>query len=133
MRHAIIPTLQYADAHAAIDFLVTAFGFTRHAVYDDGAGGVAHAQLLLDDNMVMVSTLRPGNIYGIDTPAKLGGVTGSISVSLDDPDAHYARAVAAGADIIVGVKDQDYGGRSYDVRDPGGHVWTFGSYDPWAV
>ncbi|WP_419814123.1 VOC family protein [Glacieibacterium sp.] len=132
VHHAIIPALQYDDAPAAIDFLVDVFGFTRQAVYPDDSGGIAHAQLLLDGNMVMVSTLRAGNIYGIDSPARLGGITGTISVTLDDPDAHHDRAVAAGADIIRGIADMDYGGRSYDVRDPGGHVWTFGSYDPWA-
>ncbi len=131
IRPGIHPTLQYDDAPAAIAFLETAFGFTRHAAYEDGEGGIAHAQMTLDGNLIMLSSSRP-NIYGIQTPAKLGGITGSISVTLADPAAHYARAVAAGADIISPLSAKDYGGSSYDVRDSGGHVWTFGDYDPWA-
>ena len=131
IRPGIYPTLQYDDAPAAIAFLETAFGFTRKDVFEDGEGGIAHAQLVLDGNLIMVSSSR-ANIYGIATPAKRGGVTGSISVTLADPAAHYARAVAAGADIISPLSDKEYGGASYDVRDIGGHVWTFGSYDPWA-
>ena len=46
-------------------------------------------------------------------------------------DAHYARAKAAGAEIVIDIADQDYGGRLYVCRDPEGHVWNFGSYDPW--
>lgn len=132
VRPGIYPTLQYEDGLAAIAFLETAFGFTRHAVYENDDGSIAHAQLMLGGNIIMLSTLNPANIYGINTPAKLGGVTGTISVTLTDPDAHYARAVAAGADIVTPPSDKDYGGRSYDVRDSGGHIWTFGSYDPWA-
>lgn len=131
IRPGIHPTLRYTDAHAAIAFLENAFGFVAKDVFEDGEGGVAHAQLVLDGNLIMVSTQRP-NIYGMAMPAELGGVTGSISVTLADPEAHYARAVAAGADIITPLADKDYGGASYDVRDIGGHVWTFGSYDPWA-
>ena len=49
---------------------------------------------------------------------------------VDDVDAHYARAKAAGAEIVIDIKTQDYGGRD-TARDLEGHVWTFGSYDPW--
>jgi len=48
-----------------------------------------------------------------------------------DVDVHYARAKAAGAEIVFDIKTQDYGGRDYTVLDLEGHVWTFGSYDPW--
>jgi uncharacterized glyoxalase superfamily protein PhnB len=52
---------------------------------------------------------------------------------LDDPDAHFAIAQAAGARIIRAPHDNDYGGRSYEVRDPEGIVWSIGNYDPWAA
>jgi uncharacterized glyoxalase superfamily protein PhnB len=52
---------------------------------------------------------------------------------VEDADKHYARAVAAGAEIVMELRDEDYGGRDYSCRDPEGHVWNFGSYDPWAV
>lgn len=129
---AIIPGLQYADAPAAIDWLERAFGFTRQLVVPDGNNGIAHAQLLLDGNMIMLGSVRGPDVYGRKTPAEAGGVTMTISVTLDNPDAHHARAAAAGAKIISPVEDMEYGGRSYCARDCGGHVWTFGSYDPWA-
>ena len=51
---------------------------------------------------------------------------------VSDPDAHYARAVAAGAEILIDIADQEYGGRGYGCLDIEGHMWWFGSYDPWA-
>jgi len=53
-------------------------------------------------------------------------------VIVDDADKHCARAVAAGAEILLPLEDADYGGRGYSCRDPEGHVWNFGTYDPWA-
>jgi uncharacterized glyoxalase superfamily protein PhnB len=65
--------------------------------------------------------------------AEVGGVgTQSAYVVVEDCDAHYARAVAAGAEVLLDIVDRDYGGRGYSCRDPEGHVWSFGSYDPWA-
>jgi uncharacterized glyoxalase superfamily protein PhnB len=57
--------------------------------------------------------------------------TQGIYVIVTDPDKHCARARAAGAEILMKLTDQEYGGRDYTARDPEGHVWTFGTYDPW--
>lgn len=137
--HALIPCLRYADAPAAIEFLCDAFGFVRQAVYADDADPkiVHHAQLLLDGNMIMLGSAQRENetarLYNWKTPAEAGGITMSVYVVIDDPDAHAARARAAGAHIIRGPYDNaGYPGRGYDVRDPEGNVWSFGSYDPWA-
>ena len=138
MHHALIPCLRYADAPAAIDFLCDAFGFERQAVYADEADPaiIHHAQLVLHGNMIMLGSARPGEVqalYGWKTPVEAGGVTMSICAVIADPDAHHARAVAAGADVIRAPYDnQGYPGRAYDVRDPEGNVWNFGSYDPFA-
>ena len=59
-------------------------------------------------------------------------MTQSTFAVVDDADAHYAVAVAAGAVIVTDIKDEDYGGRGYLCRDPEGHLWYFGTYDPWA-
>jgi len=59
--------------------------------------------------------------------------TQSCCVVVADVDAHYARATAAGAQVVIEIADQDYGGRGYACRDPEGHLWWFGSYDPWAT
>ena len=66
-------------------------------------------------------------------PDEVGGrETQSPCVIVADADAHYARAVAAGASIVIDIADQPYGGRGYACKDPEGHLWWFGSYDPWA-
>jgi uncharacterized glyoxalase superfamily protein PhnB len=69
----------------------------------------------------------------VTPPRDTGGVgTQSAYVIVEDADAHYARAKAAGAEIVMEIEDQDYGGRLYSCRDPEGHLWNFGTYDPWA-
>jgi uncharacterized glyoxalase superfamily protein PhnB len=138
VRHALIPCLRYRDAPAAIEFLCAAFGFERQAVFADDADPqiVHHAQLLLDGNMIMLGSARENEtsqLYGWKTPAEAGGITMSVCAVVDDPDAHHARAVAAGAEILRGPYDNvGYPGRAYDARDPEGNVWSFGSYDPFA-
>jgi uncharacterized glyoxalase superfamily protein PhnB len=130
----IIAALQYEDAPAAIDFLCRAFGFERKAVYQGEGGTIAHAELTLGNGMVMLGSVNDTE-YGrlLLRPDDVGGVTMSIYVIVSDPDAHFAQARAAGAEIIREPVTQDYGGRDYTCRDPEGHVWSFGSYDPWAA
>ena len=120
----IFPSLRYRDAPRAIDFLVEAFGFERHEVIENPDGTIAHAELAYGDGAVMLGSDREDN-YG----SHVG--QGWMYVVIEDPDAHYARAKAAGAEILLDIKTQDYGGRDYTCRDLEGHVWTFGTYDPW--
>jgi len=130
----IIPSLRYRDAPAAIEWLCRAFGFEKHAVYADG-GTVHHAQLTFGNGMVMLGSVDNGGPWGrrIAQPDEIGGrETQSACVIVADPDAHYARAKAAGAEIVDELAAQDYGGKAYSCRDPEGHLWWFGSYDPWA-
>jgi uncharacterized glyoxalase superfamily protein PhnB len=128
----VIPALQYQDAPAAIDFLCRAFGFTKNAVYEGEGGSIAHAQLTLGNGMVMLGSAKDTD-YGklLVRPRDAGGVTMSVYVIVDDADAHFARAKAAGAEITREPVTQDYGGRDYTCKDPEGNVWTFGTYDPW--
>jgi uncharacterized glyoxalase superfamily protein PhnB len=67
-------------------------------------------------------------------PSALGGV-GSQSpyIIVENADKHYARALEAGTEIVMAIKDQDHGGRGYSCRDSEGHLWHFGTYDPWAA
>jgi uncharacterized glyoxalase superfamily protein PhnB len=58
---------------------------------------------------------------------------GWIYIVVQDSDAHYARAKAAGAEIIRELEDQDYGSRDYTARDLEGNIWSFGTYDPSAA
>ncbi|WP_114240078.1 VOC family protein [Dyella sp. C9] len=130
----IIPGLRYRDAHAAIDWLCKAFGFARHAVYDDGEGGVAHAQLTYGNGMVMLGSVRD-NAFGrrLVQPDQVGGSeTQCPYVIVGDCKAHYEQAKAAGAVIVDDYEEKDYGGAGYSCRDLEGHLWSFGSYDAWA-
>lgn len=129
----IIPCLRYRDAQAAIDWLCRAFGFDRHAIYPDDAGGVQHAQLTYGAGMLMIGEVRD-NDFGrhILQPDQAGGrETQCACVTVQDCRAHYERAKAAGADIVDDYAEKDYGGAGYSCRDPEGHLWYFGSYDPW--
>jgi len=130
----LIPTMRYADADRALDFLVGVFGFAEHAVFRDDAGRVMHAELTFGNGTIMIGPVAdtPFSRF-MRQPGAAGGVTTSLYAIVTDPDAHCARAEAAGFEILLPLTDHDYGGRDYTVRDPEGHVWTFGTYDPAAT
>ena len=132
MSSTIIPTLRYRDARRMIGWLCEAFGFARHAVYEDGHGGIAHAQLTLGPGMIMLGSMRDDEFGSLQsTPAALGGTTQSPYIVVSDADEVHRRATAAGAEIVIEIKDEDYGGRVFSCRDPEGHLWNIGTYDPW--
>ncbi len=132
-RTTIIPGLRYGNANAAIGWLCDVFGFQRHAVYEDGNGSVAHAQLSFGNGMIMLGSISD-NEYGrnICQPADIGGKeTQAPYLVVANADAVYARAKDAGFEIVVDIRDEDYGGRGFSCRDPEGHLWNVGTYDPW--
>ena len=128
----IIPTMRYRDAKRMIGWLGEAFGFERHAVYEDGASGVAHAQLTLGNGMIMLGSARDDAFGKLQVPPD-GPVTQSSYIIVPDADAVYVRAKAAGATIVHDIRDEDYGGRGFSCLDPEGQLWNFGTYDPWAA
>ncbi len=134
---SIVPCFRYRDAPTAITWLCDAFDFTEHLVVPDGDGGTAHAQLKLGNAMIMLGTARDdefGKLVGPGGEGPIRELAGhSVYVVVPDADEHYARAVAAGAEIVIDIKDQDHSGRAYTCRDLERHVWTFGTYDPWAA
>ncbi len=133
----IVPSLRYADAAKAIDWLCDAFAFERQLVVPAEGGGIAHAQLRFGNGMLMLGS-DGGHEGGpfdqlVRSPASRDDTRpSSIYVIVADADAHCARARAAGAEIIQAPQDEEYGGRGYTCRDLEGNVWTFGSYDPFA-
>ena len=130
-----IPCLRYRHAPAMIDWLCQTFGFERQLVVPDGEDGIAHAQLRLGNGMIMLGSVREGE-YGklMAQPDEVGQRgTQSIYLVVDDADAVLKRAMDAGAEVVIPIKDEDYGGRGFTCRDPEGHVWTVGTYDPWAM
>jgi uncharacterized glyoxalase superfamily protein PhnB len=131
----VIPTLRYRDGAAAIEWLCRAFGFEKQLVVPDEGGAIAHAQLVHANGMIMLGAARNNEFWKlVKPPVELGGIgSQSVYIIVTDVDAHYARAVAAGAQIVIDLKDEEFGGRGYSCRDPEGHVWNFGSYDPWSA
>jgi uncharacterized glyoxalase superfamily protein PhnB len=129
----IIPCLRYRDARAAIEWLCKAFGFEKQAVYENEDGGVEHAQLIFGSGMVMLGEVRD-NEFGrhIAQPDEIGGrETQCACVIVSNCKSHYQQAKAAGAVIVDDYAEKDYGGAGYSCHDPEGHLWYFGSYDPW--
>ncbi len=107
----IIPTLRYRDAAAAIEWLCAAFGFERHLVVPGEDGTIAHAQLTFANGMIILGSAREDEFGELQkTPGQVGGVgTQSPYVIVPGVDTHYARAVAMGAEIVMPLKDEDYG------------------------
>lgn len=124
---AVHPVLRYRDAKAAVAFLKEAFGFTEIAVYEDDDGLVQHAELAYGNGMVMLGSTGTGSQF--DRVAN-GLGPGSVYVVVEDADAHHRRAVAHGAEIVLPLRDQEYGSRDYTARDTEGNLWSFGTYQP---
>jgi uncharacterized glyoxalase superfamily protein PhnB len=132
-RATVIPCLRYRDAPAAIEWLCRVFGFEKQLVVPGEDGTVAHAQLSFGNGMIMVGSVQD-SAFGrlMKQPDEIGGAeTQSSYVIVSDADAIYARAKAAKAEIVLDIKDEDYGGRGFTCRDLEGRLWTFGTYDPW--
>ena len=129
----IIPTMRYKDATTAIEWLCKAFGFEKHLVVPGENGTIAHAQLSFGNAMIMLGS-ENDNEYGklVRTPKDLNGFnTQAPYIVVEKIDEHYQGAIAAGAEIVLDIKDEDYGGRGYSCQDPEGYIWNFGSYNPW--
>ncbi len=132
MSSSIIPTLRYQDAPAMIDWLCNVFGFEKHLVVPDDDGGIAHSQLTLGSGMLMLGTARDDEFGRLQhTPKALQGTTQSPYIVVADADQVYHRACAANAEIVMDIEDQGHGGRGFGCKDPEGHLWNVGTYDPW--
>jgi uncharacterized glyoxalase superfamily protein PhnB len=134
-RATVIPVLRYRDAPAAIEWLCRTLGFEKHLIVPNEDGTIAHAELSFGNGMIMLgSVLEDETEFGrlMKQPDEIGGAeTQSPYVVVDDVDAVYARAKAVGAKIAVEIRDEAYGGRDFSCYDLEGHLWSFGTYDPW--
>ncbi|MEP2937209.1 MAG: VOC family protein [Gilvibacter sp.] len=129
----IIPTIHYKNAKSAIEWLCAAFGFEKRLVVPGEDNTIIHAQLTYRNSMLMVSS-ENDNEYGklVKAPNSLNGInTQAPFIIVEKIDAHYKNAIAKGAEVLLENKDQAYGGRGYTCKDIEGHIWNFGSYDPW--
>jgi len=129
----IVPMLRYRDVATAIDWLCEAFGFQRHTLVRDEDGTVRYAELVFGRGLIMVAPADGSDLDAfMKQPSDMGGAETQVCyLFVADAPAHCAQAKRAGADIILDIKDEDGGGRGYSCRDPEGHVWNFGTYDPW--
>jgi len=120
----IVPSLIYQDPAAAIDWLEQAFGFELSMMVKGPDGRPAHVELTLGDALIYVGGDDWADCLG--SPTALGGKnTQILNVTVDDANAHHARAKKAGAKILAEPSDQFYGDRAYRALDLEGHYWTF--------
>ena len=134
MEHRATPMLSYQDVAAAADFAIDAFGFTeRGARQADADGRVTHVELERDGAVVMFGW--PGPDYRdpraharacADAQAWLATpfVVDGVLVTVEDVDAHRARAAGHGAEIVRDLEDAPPG-RLYTAADAAGHRWMF--------
>lgn len=123
----ITPHLFYDDVAAAIDWLVKAFGFEIRLRMTDKVGAVVHGEVELKDSLIMLGLAA--EVEAWESPRTLGGrVSQRLYVFVDDVDAHYERALSAGAKIIREPADQFWGDRVYECIDPEGHRWKFAQH-----
>lgn len=132
-KSTIMPALRYHDAPAAIEWLCNVLGFERHVVYPGPDSTIGHAELTLNGGMVMLGSHKQDE-YGrsLKSPKDLGSVeTCTIYVIVPDADAIYEHAQTAAATIVRPIENTNYGSREFSLKDPEGHTWTLGTYDPW--
>ena len=129
----LVSALRYRRVPAAVDWLCAAFGFEKDRVVTGDDGSVLYANLTFGGHMIMVLPVDGSDLAQyFKLPHEVGGVeTQTCYIVVDDADAHCRTAKAAGASIVLDINDDDQGGRGYACRDPEGHIWSFGTYDPW--
>ncbi|MEP6893663.1 MAG: VOC family protein [Gaiellaceae bacterium] len=115
----IFPTMRFVDADAALEWLSRTLGFEERTVSRNDEGIVRHVEMSLGPGVIM---------FGQGDPAEQG-----VYVAVENADAQYERARAAGAEIVRKIVDTPYGSREFSVRDLDGHMWSFGTYRPEAV
>ena len=119
--HTATPYLIVRDAARAIEFYKKAFGAKELMRMADPSGKIGHAEIKIGDSPIMLADEVPG--MGYRSPESLGGSPVSILLYVEDVDAVFNQAVAAGAKVQRPVADQFYGDRTGGVTDPFGHVW----------
>jgi PhnB protein len=124
--HTVTPYLTVNDAAAAIDFYKKAFGATEMCRYLGPNGRVAHAEVRIAGAVIMLGEECP--VMGSRSPTSLGGTASGLLLYVEDVDARFAQALAAGASAKRPLQDQFYGDRSGTLTDPFGHVWTIATH-----
>ncbi len=124
--HAVTPYLCISGAAKALDFYRDAFGAVERFRLEMPGGDIGHAELQIGDSVLMLAEACEES--SASAPDALGGTTVSIHLYVEDVDALFARALAAGASEIRPPGDQFYGDRTGMLRDPFGHVWALATH-----
>ena len=130
----IFPGLRYVDMNSAVDWLCNVLGFERKLVVPGPDGNFIHAQLQLGSGLVFLGPDNE-NEFGIHVkpPKLINGMNSQAAyIYIEDIEGHYEFAKKQGADILVHLREEEYGGKFYMCKDPEGHIWSFGSYDPFS-
>lgn len=119
----VLPHIIYRNVAEASAWLIAVFGFAEHYRYGP-SGAPSGAQMYLGESWLMLDAADPGQ----KTPAELGYGTQSLTVFVQDVDAHYEQAKSAGARIVEDLHETIYGERQYGARDLDGHHWLFSAH-----
>jgi uncharacterized glyoxalase superfamily protein PhnB len=119
--HTVTPRLLVRGAANALEFYRRAFGAIELGRHADPNGKIVNAELKLGDSIISLAEESPE--YGNHSPQSLGGATTIITLNVEDADAVWNQAIAAGAQVIFPLADQFYGFRQGRLADPFGHLW----------
>ena len=120
--HTLNPHIVCADCAAAMEFYKAAFGATEEMRMPGPEGKMMHAAMRFGDSMLMLMDEFPE--WGARGPKLIGGTPVTIHMIVDDVDTVFARAVDAGAKVVMPVADQFWGDRYGVLEDPWGHSWS---------
>jgi PhnB protein len=126
--HTVTPYLSLKGAGAALDFYQRAFGAKELFRLELPDGRIAHAELQIGNSRLMLADEMPGMPDYAKSPATLGGTSSGYCLYVEDVDADFQRAVAAGAKVKRPVTNQFYGDRTGTLEDPFGHLWTIATH-----
>ena len=124
--HTLTTYLAVEDAARAIDFYKEAFGAEETVRMPGPDGSVAHAELQIGDSKLMLSDPFPQS--DVRPPTERGGPTASVFMYVDDADAVFERAQAAGATVAMPLENMFWGDRFGSLADPFGHVWSVATH-----
>jgi len=129
----LVTAMRYRDVAAAIEWLTATFGLEIQHVALDGDGSIAAAHLSAGTSLIILLPVEGTELDQLMAqPDEIGGAeTQSCYLVVEDADLHYAKAKAAGAEFVLDFRQDANGDRGFSCRDPEGHIWSFGTYDPW--